>query len=147
MEKLLPARHAISRARLFLDLADSCTIAERNLHEAYFEAAIIFCRAAMHRLQSRYGKKAGWKAWFDSLLSNPSVMFVREERDFILKDASPKVGQIIYQGEVPDLAKLLYYYEDANVPAVDTVRKHVEAVAKVILEGELKFGDRAEIYF
>lgn len=141
----LPNRHAISRAKLFLDLADPCTVVERDMHEAYFEAAIIFCRTAIHRLQNRYEKYAGWKTWFNSLLSNPSVAFIREERNFILKEAPPKVGQIIRLDVTSNLAKHLYYYESPDVPAVDTVRRHVEEVEKVILEGERIFGNGAEI--
>ena len=141
----LPNRHAISRAKLFLDLAEPCTVTERDRHEAYLEAAIIFCRTAIHRLQHRYKNETGWSAWFNSLLSNPSVAFIREERNFILKEAPPKVGQIIHLDVTPTLAKYLYYYESPDVPAIDTVRRHVEEVEKVILEGELKFGDGAEI--
>src|SRR5262249_500652 len=43
----LPSRHAISRARLFLDLADECTMGQRDRCEALMEAAIVFCRAAL----------------------------------------------------------------------------------------------------
>ncbi len=47
-----PPRHAISRARLFLDLADECSMEQRDRCEAFMEAAIIFCRAALHRVKT-----------------------------------------------------------------------------------------------
>ncbi len=142
----LPSRHGISRAKLFLDLADDCRASERDHHEAYLEAAIVFCRTAILRLIPRYKKSARWKAWFDLLLMNASIEFIRSERNFILKEAPPKVGQITYGGGLEvDRAKYLYYYENPNVPAVDTVRRHVAEVERVILEGEKLFGGGAKV--
>lgn len=57
----LPKRHALCRAKLFAELADRCTAAERELHEAYLEAAIVFCRTAIQRLMTRYRHKPAGK--------------------------------------------------------------------------------------
>ena len=45
MDPELPQRHPISRAKFFVNLADQCPVAERDDHEAFMEAAIVFCRA------------------------------------------------------------------------------------------------------
>jgi hypothetical protein len=141
----LPNRHAISRARFFLDLADQCKASERDAHEAYMEAAIIFCRTAIHRLKTRYHRCDGWKSWFDSLRSNASVNFIQNERNFIVKEAQPKVGQVIRLGQTVEKAKDFYYYESPDISAIETVRRHVNEVERIIYEGESKFGDGKHI--
>lgn len=142
----LPRRHAISRSKLFLDLAESCDSDQLDLHEAYLEASIVFCRTAIHRLQHRYKKFTDWKPWFDSLLNNPSIVFIRGERNFILKEAPPTVGQVIHLGSNrPKAAKYYYFYDNKNVPAIDTVRNHVREVERIVLQGESKFGSGTEI--
>jgi len=134
-----PARHPISRARLFLQKADECLAPQRDHHEAYLEASIVYCRAAIHRLQGRFSAHPEWKSWFASLLDHESIQFIRKERDFILKEAPPKIGQRIIMGPAP-LAKELYYFDSPDTPAVDTVRRHTEATAQVVMEAEQKFG-------
>ncbi len=57
---------AVSRARQFLSMAKGCTVDQRDEYEAFLEAAIVFGRAALHRLQHVFGKRAGWKPWFDA---------------------------------------------------------------------------------
>jgi len=141
----LPRRHAVSRAELFVELADQCPFDQNDQHEAFLEAALVFCRTALHRLQTRYEKNPAWKSWWDGLLPNESVGFTRKERDFILKEAPPKIGQIAYAGSGPTLAKYSYYYEDRHVPAVDTVRRHVAELKRLVLEAEAKFGDGSPI--
>ena len=42
--------------------------------EAFLDAAIIFCRSSMLRLQARYQKCEGWDKWYAPLLNNPSVI-------------------------------------------------------------------------
>ena len=86
-------RNAISRARFFLAKAVDCRAEERDDCEAFMEAAIIFARAALHRFQKQHRNQDGFQAWWDSLRGNPAVDFLRKERDFILKEAPPKLGQ------------------------------------------------------
>ena len=109
------------------------------------EAAIIFCRTALHRLQTRYKHCDGWLSWFDSLHTNASVEFIRSERDFILKEAPQKVHQVIRVGQPLEKAKTLYYYVSPEIPAVDTIRRHVCEIERVIREGESRFGDGVNI--
>ena len=142
----LPPRHSISRARLFINLADQCPFAERDTHEALLEAAVIFCRAALHRLTTRYRKNPDWKTWFDPVRTNPSVEFIREERNWILKEAPPKFGQRIIVGAPFDKAKLLYYYiGDSETTAIDALRVHVDEIERIIRDGEQKFGGTESI--
>ena len=138
----LPPRHPISRAKFFVNLADQCPVAERDAHEAFMEAAIVYCRAAIHRLRTRYKKSPDWGTWFNSLKGNPSIQFIRKERDWILKEAPPKVGQRIYIDGQIEKAKCLYYYVgEADSTAIDTVRRHVDEIARFIREGEQRFGN------
>jgi len=134
-----PTRHPISRARLLLQKAEECSPSERDYHETLLEAAIVFSRAAISRLQKKFRDHPEWQSWFASLLDHESVQFIRTERDFILKEAPPRIGQRIIMGPAP-LAKELYYYESPDTPAVDTVRRHTEATAQLVLEAEKKFG-------
>jgi hypothetical protein len=91
-----------------MDLADQCKPSERDAHEACMEAAIVFCRTAIHRLKTCYERCTGWKSWFESLRNNASVNFIRSERDFILKEAPPKVGQVVRVGQIIERAALLH---------------------------------------
>ncbi len=144
-------RDAISRARFFLELARDCPYVEdlagREAFEAYLEAAIVFGRAAIHRVHEAAEKKArgdpglhaGVKTWWDSLLGNPAIEFFREERNFILHEGPPKTGQKI--GSLAPLkAEELYYYEDPAVPATATVERHLDAVEKIVTVAEARFG-------
>ena len=125
-----PKRHAISRAELFLDLVRTCPLSNRDLHEACLEAAIVFCRTAIHRLETRYEKRPGWKTWFNSLRRDSSVEFIQNERNVIVHEAPPKVGQVLHVGQQVDLAKWCYYYDSPVIPAIDTVRGHVRELQK-----------------
>ena len=94
-------RHAVARARLFLDKAKNCQGDHRKDFEAYIEASIVFARAAIHRAQSQFKHHPDWKPWWEALATNPSVEFFRNERNWILKVASPKIGQIVRLGGPP----------------------------------------------
>lgn len=145
-------RDAISRARFFLDLARECPysddLAGCEAFEAYLEAAIVFGRVAIHRVheaaknkaQSNPNMKAGVKAWWDSLRGNSAIEFFRVERDFILKEGPPKVGQTVrLGGPTPLKAEELYYYEDLTVPATITVERHLNSIEKIVTDAENRF--------
>lgn len=144
------SRSALSRARFFLEKADASPAESRVEFEACLEAAIVFARAAVHRFQSMHEKHPQWKDWWDGLSSNPAVNFFRVERDWILKEAPPKVGQNVFvpcidlRGEVrgqhiPVRAAEFYYFEDPATPATTTVARHLETVANLLAQAEQRF--------
>jgi hypothetical protein len=91
--------------------------------EAYMEAAIIFGRIAIQRLKKSADRKAhgnpGMKAevkeWWASLEEGPAIKFFRGERNFIVHEGPPKVGQIIgLGGPASQKAEVHYYYARAR---------------------------------
>jgi hypothetical protein len=137
---LFPPRHALSRARFFLDKAKKCSAVQRDDFEAYLEASIVFARAALHRLDSEYKKCVDWKTWWEGIANQSSVRFFRDERNWILKQSSTKINQIIYVGGKPDaIAADLYYYETPKTRPTDTVEKHLNEVVKSVLEAQDRF--------
>ena len=131
-------RTAIARAEFFLALAEQCSPEQRTEFEAFLEATIVFACAALHRLKSEFETHPSWKAWFAQLKGNSSIEFFREHRNFLLKEASPKIGQIISFNPVATAAQL-YYIEDPSVTATATIRKHLQSYAKILLDGEACF--------
>jgi len=137
----LPARHGISRARLFIQLADECVVADNDMHKAFIDAVIVFRRTAMNRLQIRCKGCDIWNDWYDPLLENPSVLFIKSERDFVIHEVPSKVNQVIHAGLTrPEKTKHSYYYENSKKPAIDTVLAHTEEIKNLIRECEMKFG-------
>jgi hypothetical protein len=135
-----PKRHAVSRARFFLELAKQCKVDQRNEFEAYLEASIIFSRAAIHRVKSAYEHHSDWAGWWKSLLSNPAVQFFCKERNWILKNAPPKIGQIIQLGGTSaKYATELYYYENPETPATETVENYLNTISALVLQAESLF--------
>ncbi len=141
------SRSAISRANFFLGLAEAAPPESRVEFEAYLEAAIVFARAAVHRFQSKHKKHPQWKSWWNALLKDASVNFFRAERDWILKEGAPKIGQKVFgafigpgeessEGYVPARATEFYYFEDPDIPATETVRRHLDALAKLLADAE-----------
>ncbi len=136
----LPKRHAISRSRFFLGLARDCPGERRDEFEAYLEAAIVFARAALHRLQTQYSTHTEWSPWWEALLRDASVTFIRDERNWILKNAAPKISQIIrLGGPLPPRAADLYYYEDQRTPADITIARHVDRIEEIVRQADARF--------
>ena len=144
------SRTALSRARFFLDKAIDARADERVEFEAYLEAAIVFARAALHRFKFKHEKHRKWNAWWDSLRENPNVNFFRKERDRILKEATPRIGQSIFVPSiVPEGSDIvapvarkaaeLYFFEDQETPATATVEKHLKAIEQLLLDAEREF--------
>jgi hypothetical protein len=111
------------------------------------EATIVFARVAIHRVheaaknkaRSNPSMKAGVKAWWDSLRDDPAIEFFRVERDFILKQGPPKVGQLVkVGGPAPLKAEELYY--DPAVRATATVERHLNSVESIVKNAEAQFG-------
>ena len=160
-------RDAISRARFFLRLARECPysadLSDREEFESYLDAAIVFGRAALHRVKGAAEEKAqgdpdmkrDLKEWWDGLLKDPATLFFRDERNQLLKEGPIMVGQIVRLPSVfgndpptniepgpPLKAEELYYYEDPKIPATVTVERHLESMAKTIADADDRFGTR-----
>ena len=152
------SRHAIERAKFFLAKAKECPAESREDFKAYLEASIIFGRSAIQRVQAAYKEDAvfknKFKIWWDSLENDESVVFLKEERDMILHEAPPRIGQILQtplipasghvggqpveddeldvptiKSEEPSYASELYYYgDDPSIPATQTVEDHLKVL-------------------
>lgn len=138
------SRTASARAQLFVEMAAQCPADKRVEFEAFVEASIVFARAALHRVQTRYRGHPCWQAWWSALATNPSVDFFRKERDWLLKEASPKIGQRGFvgcaggseQGYQPILADEFYFFESPTVSATVTLTRHLEEIERVLAEAE-----------
>jgi len=86
------SRKALSRARFFLAKADQCSAEDRLEFEAFLEAAMVFARSALLRLEAKYKKHPRWKPWWSALKANPDVEFFRTERNWIVPEAAPRLG-------------------------------------------------------
>jgi hypothetical protein len=144
------SRSAISRARFFLGLARALPADARVEFEAFLEAAIVFARAAVHRMKTSHGKHPKWKRWWDSLSGNPAIEFFRVERDWILKEAPPKIGQKVFasfigpegteaEGYKPARADEFYYFEDPGTPATATLARHLDVLSTLLSDAEREF--------
>jgi hypothetical protein len=85
------------------------------------------------------------------LRDHSSVDFFRRQRDWILKEASPKVGQKAFArpfggapAQEPAWAFEFYYFESPDVPATDTVARHLAAVEALLRDAETRFRDGSQ---
>jgi hypothetical protein len=89
----------------------------------------------------------GWKSLWDSWARQPAIQFFREKRNWILKQAPPKLGQKIFAASVgssqptsvPSSAAEFYYYDDPETPATATVEKYLVSLAGLLTEAEQGF--------
>lgn len=132
-------RDAISRAKQFIGMARQCRIDERDEYEAFLEAAVVFGRTALHRLQPLYKKHSCWKQWCDGLLGDESVEFFRAKRNFLLKEGPTRVGQVIRVGTPTTKADEHYYFEDPDVPATETITRHLGRIGEVVQSAHDRF--------
>lgn len=134
------SRSALARSQLFLQLAEECSADKRVEFEAFLEAAIVFARAALHRLQAQHEGHSMWKTWWKSLRGNPAVDFFRTERDHLLKEAPPKIGQRAFAASVgnsapsyePGKAGEFYFFEGPDIPATSTVGRHLRELETLL---------------
>ena len=138
-----PKRHGISRARFFLQKAVECNADQRDEFEAYLDAAIIFARTALLRVESDYKNHPDWKLWWNNLLTDcrttPAVEFLRHERNHILHQAPARINQRILAGYTQKFASELYYYEIPETPPTRTVEKHIDTTENIILDADKRF--------
>lgn len=147
------SRSAMARSQLFLRLASECTADRRIEFEAFLEASIVFARASMHRLQRRHRDHPNWKAWWANLGTNASVQFFRTQRDWLLKEAPPKIGQRAFVrslvvgagrsseplGYEPTKAAEFYFFDEPDTLATDTVERHLAELERLFKEANALF--------
>ncbi len=149
-EATTESRRAISRARFFLERAKDCPGDARVEFEAFLETSIVFARDALHRLRTKFREHPDQARWWGSLQGHPAIDFFRVQRDWILKEAPPKVGQKVFLACVgrpgsqyrPSRATECYYFDDPSIPAVETVEKHLAAIEDVLAAAEARFTAR-----
>jgi len=124
---------------MFVEMARQCDLAHRDEHEAFLDAAIVFARSALHRLQSAYKRKPAWSAWWASLASDPSIQFLRYHRNFALHEAPTQVGQVVYAGGGHPLAFDHYCFEHYTVPAVETLTRHIDRIEEIVQDADTRF--------
>lgn len=137
-------RDAVSRASLFLEMARMCTVEQRDEYEALLEAAIVFGRTGLQRLQPTFGRDPNWKEWWNSLRGDESVEFFRAQRNYLLKEGPTKVGQVIRFGTQTERAEEHYYFESPDVPATATVEKHLKRIERLVAEAQGRFAGERE---
>lgn len=142
-------RHALSRAISFLEKAKACPVGERDDFELFLEASMVFARAAIHRLKSKHLRHPNWLPIWDSWTQQPAVEFFRKERNWILKEGPPKIGQKVFapfigrtsdESEtafVPATAAELYYFEEPDTPATVTVERYLASLSTLISDAEV----------
>jgi hypothetical protein len=118
--------------------------------EAFLEASIVFARAAVHRFKAKHEKHPAWKEWWTSVSGNPAVEFFRIERDWLLKEAPPKIGQKVFApfigpggksepGYTPEKAEESYFFDDPGTRATVTLAPHLDAIATLLGDAERLF--------
>jgi hypothetical protein len=145
----LASRHALARARFFLEKAKNARAEERVDFEAFIEASIVFARAALHRMRTRHGHRTGWGDWWNSLRGDPAIEFFRTERNWILKESSARLGQKVYlhaagskdPPSFPLMAQEYYYFKDPATWATSTLEKHLLELERHLNEAEARFAN------
>ena len=151
MQVTAESRTALSRAKLFLKLARDCPAEQRIEFEAFLEAAIVFARASLHRLKTEHENDPKWRDWWESLRGKESIEFFRTERDWLLKEASPKIGQQVFAPRignpvvaiVPTLAADFYFFKDPKQSATDTLGRLLGELEIQLTEATACFGQSA----
>lgn len=144
------SRDALARADFFLSKAEACSASERVEFEAFLEASIVFARAALHRFKKQYQTHAGFKDWWQQIGSDTAVDFFRRQRDWLLKEAPPMLGQTIYLGSIgpggvsnpavtPSSASAFYDFGDRSMDAAQTVRRRLNEMGALLSEAERRF--------
>jgi hypothetical protein len=125
-------------------MAVECRANEREDFEAFLEASIVFSRSALQRMNKAHSSHPRWKAWWNSLRENPSVVFFWSERDWILHEAPPKLGQRGFAASMgssspsyePSWASEFYFFTGESLAATETVERNLREIERLVNEGE-----------
>ena len=133
-------------------MASECAADRRVEFEAFLETAIVFGRATLHRFKTQYESHPCWNEWWSGLRGNPSVEFFRTERDWLLKEAPPKIGQKVFVGSLvmgstgtprpnyaPTKAGEFYFFEGPEIPATATIDRYLTELEQMLKEVEVVF--------
>src|SRR5262249_61645539 len=122
--------------------ADECPMEQRDHCEAFMEAAIVFCRTAIHRVKAQYADHPDWIDWWKSLLSDPDLDFICRHRDSIVKKAPGAFSQVVRVNVPFEFAADGYHYahEHYTVRATKTLRRCVDSTERHAREADKRFG-------
>lgn len=98
-------------------------------------------RDLMHHLATQYKKCSGWGEWWDRLLDDGAVTFLRRERNYLLKEGPMKIHQVVHVGRRTCLADEHYYFETADVPAPATIQCHLTRIHELVHDADRRFGN------
>jgi hypothetical protein len=138
-------REAISRARFFLALAAECSIDRRSEFEAFADAAILFARSAILRIEKEHKSHPEFKSWWCDLLSNSQLEYLRKERNLLTHESPSRLGQVIGGGA--KMASAMYFYEldlhGNRIDAIETLSNWIMETEKVVDHASKKFSSGA----
>jgi hypothetical protein len=93
------ARRTLSQSRFFLEQAHAAETIDRSAFEHFIEAAIVFGRSVTFHLQKEYSSRPGFWEWYSvrqaEMADDPIFSFLRDKRNYILKEGSIPVRQSI----------------------------------------------------
>lgn len=93
------ARGTISKARKFLELAETLDINERQTYLALLEASVEFGRRVTWHLQKEYRHRSGFDDWYKDQVSrlraDPLFEFFVETRNIVVKEGPPAMTRAI----------------------------------------------------
>ena len=74
------------------------------------------------------------------ILNDPDLAFIRQRRNWIVKEAPETFSQVIRPGQPPSFASDCYYYERHDIRATTTLRRCVDATERHIEDADTRFG-------
>ena len=93
------ARKTLSQSCFFLDQALAVETTDRTAFEHFIAAAIVFGRSATFHLQKEYSARHGFEEWYSAkqaqMAADPLFSFLRDKRNYILKEASIPVRKTV----------------------------------------------------
>ena len=72
---------------------------------------------------------------------DPCVEFLRTQRDWLLKEAPPRIGQKAFIGKEPTLAGEYYYFLNPRASATNEVKAHLQSLKRRIEDAKKVFSN------